>query len=1170
MMMMATTTKASSNVGVREKHRRRHYLSRLQKSRHQCRRDKVAVTTRAKNGDEDVEEATTGRNTRWLRRAFKTYRKISQDGVQIPTADDLSSGVQKSLNKRNVSLPEVPDVEDVKELMTRDPRELIPEIEVPELEDVVEDAKPFLAKLADGVKRSFAKRNIKVPKIPTSVEEVKETIAEKTKVVKVPEVPDPRALAEGVKKSIVKRKIGQNESADEGARETEIEDAQKEEEEGEEEDIATKFKRIEEKVKREKQEKIEAEQKVAAEEEEEDIATKFKRIEEKVKREKQEKIEAEQKVAAEEEEEDIATKFKRIEEKAKREKQEKIEAEEKARIAAEEEEARIRAEEEEKARIAAEEEEARIRAEEEEKARIAAEEEEARIRAEEEEKARIEAELQAAEKLRADEEAAAVKMAEAARIAEEQKEKEAAAAEAKETQEHEAEAEAKKSKREEIEEIAAETVKLEKARAEKAAAKIAMAGHFARMKKNENEKATRSGAVAEMRVYDYTITGDEAPGSKEENFENKPPTPPSQTQSSGNSKEASPEAPEVQTKVYEETMPNSDNIQLFKCVTTQRLKFEVEYALKRGTSDNVYSIEGTEKTALIDVPDKAFAENLFGKNKHSSSDFLILQHISPKRLDSISALLENRSDKLPPIEIVVTNPGARVIYDALKPPDGVTPGSNERLIAAWKRPSELSGKPKLRARLRIIRGSEEKLDLGGGRTLTFMPCSTPRWPDVFCTRDSKSGIVFTSKFYSAHTANEQTDENNNHVETYDSGGLDSFQEDWRYFYDCMVAPMATQASTALFKLKALAYNSPYKQPRLAPCHGPVLLNSSPELMREYDEWTDKQLKQINNVSVAVIYASAYGNTSAMAQAIARGITKAGVGVEMVNCELTSADEIQELAKTVGGFCLGSPTLGGHVPTPVTDAMGQIVKKYDTDKPAGVFGSFGWSGEAVDIMETRLKNAGFNFAFDAIRCKFKPTEEILQLCEESGTDLAQLVLKKSKQMKKAESKRVQAETFASVTETEAAVGRIVGSLCAVTAKNGDAQSAMLASWVSQASFNPPSITVAVAKDRAVESFMLPGGNFNLNILKLGNEKETMKALLKGFAPGEDRFGDMTVSYSENNECAIVTDALAYCECAVKSRMECGDHWVVLAEVTGGKLLDEEGKSAMHHRKTGKSY
>ena len=158
------------------------------------------MTTRAKNGDdEDVEEATTtGRNTRWLRRAFKTYRKISQDGVQIPTADDLSSGVQKSLNKRNVSLPEVPDVEDVKELMTRDPRELIPEIEVPELEDVVEDAKPFLAKLADGVKRKLHRRNIKVP-CSDGRREVKETTRRRRKY----RPPDP----DGVKRSFAKRNI---------------------------------------------------------------------------------------------------------------------------------------------------------------------------------------------------------------------------------------------------------------------------------------------------------------------------------------------------------------------------------------------------------------------------------------------------------------------------------------------------------------------------------------------------------------------------------------------------------------------------------------------------------------------------------------------------------------------------------------------------------------------------------------------------------------------------------------------------------------------------------------------------------------------------------------------------------------------------------------------------
>ena len=130
--------------------------------------------------------------------------------------------------------------------------------------------------------------------------------------------------------------------------------------------------------------------------------------------------------------------------------------------------------------------------------------------------------------------------------------------------------------------------------------------------------------------------------------------------------------------------------------------------------------------------------------------------------------------------------------------------------------------------------------------------------------------------------------------------------------------------------------------------------------------------------------------------------------------------------------------------------------------------------------------------------------------------------------------------------------------------------MLASWVSQASFNPPAITVAVAKERAVESFLLTGGKFNLNVLKSGGEKPIMKALLKPFAPGENRFGDLDVDISETNGCAIVKDSLACIECKVSKRMEAGDHWVVLAEVERGALLDADGLTSMHHRKSGDSY
>ena len=45
--------------------------------------------------------------------------------------------------------------------------------------------------------------------------------------------------------------------------------------------------------------------------------------------------------------------------------------------------------------------------------------------------------------------------------------------------------------------------------------------------------------------------------------------------------------------------------------------------------------------------------------------------------------------------------------------------------------------------------------------------------------------------------------------------------------------------------------------------------------------------------------------------------------------------------------------------------------------------------------------------------------------------------------------------------------------AVTAGRNDAKSAMVASWVSQASFEPLGLTIAVAKDRAIESLMQVG-------------------------------------------------------------------------------------------------
>ncbi len=64
--------------------------------------------------------------------------------------------------------------------------------------------------------------------------------------------------------------------------------------------------------------------------------------------------------------------------------------------------------------------------------------------------------------------------------------------------------------------------------------------------------------------------------------------------------------------------------------------------------------------------------------------------------------------------------------------------------------------------------------------------------------------------------------------------------------------------------------------------------------------------------------------------------------------------------------------------------------------------------------------------------------------------------------------------------------------------------MIASWVAQASFEPLGLTIAVAKDRAIESLMQVGDSFVLNCLEESNYQTTMKHFLKRFPPGADRF------------------------------------------------------------------
>lgn len=619
-----------------------------------------------------------------------------------------------------------------------------------------------------------------------------------------------------------------------------------------------------------------------------------------------------------------------------------------------------------------------------------------------------------------------------------------------------------------------------------------------------------------------------------------------------------------------------------------RLKYEVEYSLKRGSSDNSYLIQdkGSDAAVLIDVPYQAFADSFLKCLKSSiaptSLTHLVITHLDPKAIKTLKVVIEaavegRKGEKL---ELILTNPAEQLLRSTFE-----NEGSADLLTSITVSVA--------RAGLQI--------PLPGGGVLEGFLTPTPRWPDLMVLFDTESQLLYTSKLFSAQVAPQTYRKRPGLAPTaLDFGGWYTFGNDWKHYFECMIAPVAKQAVTVLDKLNIVAgreavgispaavkglldgFLSAFRGPvdvegrseplrvlALAPMHGPVVKVALSQLLAEYRAWLEEQLRAAGEAIILVMYASAYGNTAALAQAISHGVTKSGVAVETLNLETATLEEVEAALRRSRAFVIGSPTLGGHMPTQVQVALGEVIRSAAARSlPCGVFGSFGWSGEAVDEMERKLKDAGFPFAFKPLRVKFKPTAKDLQLCEESGRGVAAAVRKRLKSAEVATGAPAGKKSTASGAQL--AMGRVVGSLVVLTARDEDASSAMLASWVSQASFNPPGITVAVKRDRAMEPLLVPGASFSISIVPEGLERPVMRALARPFAPGDERLAALDTTASPNTGCPLLKGANATLDCQVEQRMEAGDHWVVYAAVTAGTLLDDSAPTAVHHRKVGNHY
>jgi len=158
---------------------------------------------------------------------------------------------------------------------------------------------------------------------------------------------------------------------------------------------------------------------------------------------------------------------------------------------------------------------------------------------------------------------------------------------------------------------------------------------------------------------------------------------------------------------------------------------------------------------------------------------------------------------------------------------------------------------------------------------------------------------------------------------------------------------------------------------------------------------------------------------------------------------------------------------------------------------------------------------------------------------------------------------QPDTTAADAGIPAALGRIPSGLFVVAWRDGDADRCMLASWVMQAGFAPPQVSVAIAASRELLGALDRGTTFAVSVLA-----DAQRSLLARFGkPADDAFAGLAVQRTSTGA-AVLADAAAWLDCRPTARAAHGDHVVVLAEIVAGGGTGAE--PAVHVRKNGLRY
>ncbi len=368
------------------------------------------------------------------------------------------------------------------------------------------------------------------------------------------------------------------------------------------------------------------------------------------------------------------------------------------------------------------------------------------------------------------------------------------------------------------------------------------------------------------------------------------------------------------------------------------------YSTYKGTTYNAY-LAVDEKIALFDTVKSNMREELLYHLREITDperiDYIVINHVEMDHTGCLPEII----DLVKPEKIFCSPMGKKVIKSHFHRED-------------WP--------------LQVVK-SGDSISLGK-KTVHFLETKMLHWPDSMFSYIPENKLLISSDAFGQHIASTER-----FVDEIDLGEV--IRHAAKYY-----ANILNLYSHNVQKLLATVAELKLDIDMIAPDHGLIWRHNPGDILTAYDHWSKGETRE----KVLIIYDSMWKSTARMARVIGGAISRQKVDVKMFNLAVNHRSDIMTEVLDARALIFGSPTLNNGLLPRMADFLCYLKGLRPAGKLGTSFGSFGWSGEAVKLMNTAIEDMKMELVDPGFRVKNVPTEDDLARCKTLGETIAKAV------------------------------------------------------------------------------------------------------------------------------------------------------------------------------------